>query len=547
MSFVKTASGIVVGAHPVAADAGLEILKAGGNAIDAAVAAAFTAAVVLPGHNGVGGYGGCLVAYLASEKRVIAIDFNSRAPRAATEVMFPIKVAADGKNYTVPGQIHIFGPLSIGVPGVVAGLTTTLEQFGTVSLSDVLKPAIRAAQDGFLVNTTTSTKIFELSDKLNQEFPETARLLMPDSTPPKPGQYLVFPELSETLSQISTKGPQAFYTGEIGQKMVDYLQSQGGILTETDLAEYKTRIVEPLRISYRGYTIFTPPLCAGGLTTLQMLRVLEHFSIADMKPDVESLQTSPELYHLLIEIMKVCWRERLTRFGDPRFVNVNEQAELKGERVHRLYEEVKKGLEKPTPGEVIAPEPLNCTTHICAADTNGNVVSLTQTHGGLFGSLVSVPGTGLILGHGVGRFDPKPGGPNSIRPGKQPLHNMSPIIILRDGRPFAAVGTPGGRTIVNNQLYFTLNLLDFGLSISDALALPRLHCESAEPAQIEESADQVLIGAVRDRNHQVDVIEGIGGPAHGIVFGTQPGEYDGATDPRGEGKVAFVSGGQEHG
>ena len=236
--------------------------------------------------------------------------------------------------------------------------------------------------------------------------------------------------------------------------------------------------------------------------------------------------------------MKACWRERLTKLGDPDFVSIDQNAELGDDRIQELRGQVKSGLQSPDKGQLIAPEPLGCTSHMCAADAEGNIVSLTQTHGGGFGSWVAVPDAGFILGHGVGRFDPRPGWANSVGPGKQPLHNMCPTLILRDGRPFAAIGTPGGRTIVNNVMRFAVLLIDFGCSISETLAAPRIHCETLEPFLLEKRAGEDVIAQVRELGHEVSEVTGIGGPAHGIIAGKTIGKYDGATDPRGKGKVA---------
>ena len=533
MKFLKANYGVVVGPHPETADSGLEILKAGGNAFDAIVAAAFTEGVVGLAQNGIGGYGGCLVGYSAEKNQVVAVDYNSRAPRAASADMFPIHYAEDGVGYTVPGQIHIHGALSVGVPGVVGGLTLAQKQFGVLTLPTVMGPAIRIARDGLVINAGTANAIAVRADKFKADFPDTARLLMPNGVPPKAGEKLEFPGLLDTLKQIAENAADAFYRGDIADKIVSCLKQQGGIMAKEDLADYQARVVEPLEISYRGYRLYTPPLCVGGFTTFQMLRVLDGFNLVDMKPG------SPELYHLFAEVMKVCWRERLTKLGDPDFVPIDQEAELADEHIEVLRERVNAGLQHPTRGELIAPEPLRCTSHICAADAKGNIVSLTQTHGGNFGSLVAVPDAGFILGHGVGRFDPRPGWANSVGPGKQPLHNMCPTLIMKDDRPFAAIGTPGGRTIVNNVMHFAVLLMDFGCNIGEALAAPRIHCETSEPFQLEKRAGEDVLAGVRELGHELNEASGLGGPAHGIMAGDAPDKYDGATDPRGKGKVAF--------
>ena len=236
--------------------------------------------------------------------------------------------------------------------------------------------------------------------------------------------------------------------------------------------------------------------------------------------------------------MKVCWPERLRRFGDPAFVDIDIAAELSDDFIATLSEKLKVGLESPQPGEVVYYEPMNCTSHISTADAEGNMVSLTQTHGGGFGSMVTVPGTGLLFGHGVGRFDPRPGLANAVGPGKRPLHNMAPFLALRDdGLPFATYGIPGGRTIPNNQLNISVSLMNLQAPIQMALDAPRLHTDGAEPIQVESRAGEETLEALRQLGHEVTASEGIGGPGHGIVLSDNGNHHAGGTDPRGEGKV----------
>lgn len=533
MTFVQTKHGMAVGPHPFSAEAGVEILRTGGNAVDAAVAAAFTEAVVQPAHNGVAGYGGCLVAWLAKENKAIAVDYNTRTPAAAHADMFPFTPTATG-SFSVPKRIHAVGPLAIGVPAVVAGLCFTLDKFGTLGRKQIIAPAVRAARDGFPVNGMTAKLIVDHAAQFRTDFPETARLLMPTGVPPSPQSILKNPETADLLEQIADEGPDVFYRGKIAKHIVDYIRKQGGILSEDDLANYEPRQVEPVSANYRGLTCFTPPLGAGGLTCLQLLKLLERFPITDYGA------ISAELFHHFLEAIKVCWQERLTKYGDPNFIDIDQHVELDNELITRLLDKVHAGLEKPQTGQIIAPDPMHCTSHLCTADSRGNMVSLTQTHGAGFGSLLSVPGTGLIFGHGVSRLDPRPGWANSIAPGKAPLHNMCPFLALRNGKPFAIYGTPGGRTIVNNIPYFTLNMVDFGMTMLEAITAPRLHCETAEPANLENAAPDSVTENLRAKGHMIESIERNGGPAHGIVVGTTRGQFDGATDPRGEGKVTWA-------
>lgn len=521
--------GTVAGPHPRTAKAGLDMLLAGGNAVDAAVAAAFAEGVVEPSHNGIAGYGGCVLIYRKKTQDVVAIDYNTAAPAAASADMFTIEEADVPAGYRVPGRVNVHGPLSIGVPGVVAGLCLALEEFGTMSLADVLRPAIHSARYGYAPNSANRGGIAGNAERWKQEFPETARVFLKNGKPPQKGETLTNPELAQTLEAVAEGGAPAFYEGKIAETIANHIQELGGCLTAEDMKNYRPFIAAPYEIFYRGYSVYTAPLGAGGLTTLQMLRLIEEYDMAAM--------SVAERFHLFAEAMKVCWPERLRRFGDPSFVEINISEELSDSFTAVLCEKLKAGLASPQPGEVIYHEPMNCTSHISTADAEGNMVSLTQTHGGGFGSMVTVPGTGLLFGHGVGRFDPRPGLANSIGPGKRPLHNMGPFLALRDGLPFATYGIPGGRTIPNNQLNISVNLMDLQVPIQQALDAPRIHTDGAEPIQVESRAGEATLKALRQLGHEVTESGGIGGPGHGIVLWADGKHHAGGTDPRGEGKV----------
>ena len=530
MSLHKRDYGTVAGPHPRTAQAGYEMLLAGGNAVDAAVAAAFAEGVVEPSHNGIAGYGGCVLIYRKKTQDVIAIDYNSAAPAAASEDMFTIEEAPDtAAGYRVPGRVNVHGPLAIGVPGVVAGLCLTLAEFGTLPLADVLRPAINSARYGYAPNGANRGGIAGNAERWKRDFPETARVFLKNGSPPKKGETLTNPELARTLEAVAEGGREAFYEGTIAETIANHIQELGGCLTADDLKNYRPFITEPYQIQYRGYSVYTTPLGAGGLTTLQMLRLVEAFGVTEM--------SLTERFHLFAEAMKVCWPERLRRFGDPNFVDIDIETELSDRFTASLREKLNAGLKSPQPGEVVYHEPMNCTSHISTADAEGNMVSLTQTHGGGFGSMVTVPGTGLLFGHGVGRFDPRPGLANSVGPGKRPLHNMGPLLATRDGKPFATYGIPGGRTIPNNQLNISVSLMDLQSSMQQALGAPRFHSDGAEPIQVESRAGEEVHSGLRELGHEITASAGIGGPGHGVRVSDDGSHHDGGTDPRGEGKV----------
>jgi len=530
MSFRTCSLGMVTGPHPLTADAGLEMLQAGGNAFDAAVAAAFTEAVVEPSHNGVAGYGGAAVCFVAAEGAVECVDFNTEAPAAARPDMYPIEPHPQ-TGYFVPGALHKYGAASIGVPGIVAGLEELHRCWGTLPVRRILAPAIRAAREGWEVNAFTHQFLAEERERITGSFPVTAELLYPDGRVLARGDRMTNPDLADLLEQLSFVGLRDFYEGETAVRITSYLQRSGGLLDLADMAGYQARHVPTTQIEYRGQTLHTPPVGCGGVTSFQMLKVIEKFDLTQRRPGTAAF------FHLFAEVMKPCWRSRLETLGDPAFTGVSEIGQLDEDFIRRIRDEVEQGLREPKPGKIVAPEPMHCTSHLCAADAAGNVVSLTQTHGGHFGSMVTVPGTGLTFGHGMGRFEPRPGWPNSIAPGKRPLHNMAPILTVRDGGATAAYGTPGGRTIVNNQAYFSLCLWAYGLDLAAAFAQPRLHCEEAEPMKLEERAGDEPLTWLRSLGHQVTSVARNGGPASGILI-NDDGDMDGAVDPRGEGKVS---------
>ena len=511
----------------------MTMLKAGGNAVDAAVAAAFTSGVVDPASNGVAGYGGCLVIFLAKSRRVVAIDCNTVAPVAASERMFDIKKSAGPAGYRVSGRANVHGAQAVGVPGVVAGLCLALRRYGTMPLSEVTKPAIRAARSGFALTKSSRGYLSDFAPQMRRDFSETARVHLSNGRVPGPGERQTNPDLARTLEMIAEGGSAAFYKGSIAKKIATHIQEEGGCLMSADLNGYRARVVKPYSVDYRGYHLFTSPIGAGGLTTMQMLRLIEEY-------DMGSLPLAERL-HVMAEAMKVCWPERLKRFGDPDFVDVDVAAELSDEMTSRLKRRMKRGLARPGAGRLVAIEPINSTIHISTADVAGTMVSLTQTHGGAFGSLVTVPGTGLLLGHGIARFDPRPGKANSVSPGKAPLHNMSPFLALDESyRPFATYGLPGGRTIPNNQLNFAVSLIDLARDAKQTVAAPRLHTEGAEPLQVEKRAGRRILGILKKKGHGILLpAVRIGGSGNAIVVnGDDAAVQSGGSDPCFQGAVA---------
>lgn len=474
---------------PEAAQAGEAMLAAGGNAVDAIVTAALVAGVVAPQMCGPGGYGGHAIFALENGRRLTAIDFNTAAPAAFREDIFPLDES--GK---VKGQINEIGWLAAGVPGTLAGLQLALDRFGTVGFARAAEPAIRLARDGFPVGTSLARAIRSNRARLKR-YPATAQWLMPEGEPPKEGATFRNPDLAAMLEKLAAAGSvEPFYRGEIAERIADAFQKNGGLVTVADLAAYQAREVRPLAFEWNGCSIRTPPPTAGGLTTLEALAILKALGWSEW--DAESDRAK----RAVLEALRAAWRDRLRWLGDPEKADVPTARLLSVQHVKQLAEEVSHALNS---GRPIAAEtdgrPAGGTIHLSAADANGNFAALTLTHGGSFGAQVTVPGLGLVLGHGMSRFEPRPGHPNSPGPGKRPLHNMCPTTVLRDGKPVIAVGGRGGRKIPNALFVVLAEIVGRKQSPTAGLAEPRLHTDGGLDLQLEPSwsdADEALFRSV---------------------------------------------------
>lgn len=466
------APGLVIG-HPQGAAAGIQVLANGGNAVDAIVAAALVAGVVAVPACGIGGYGGHAVIGLPGGK-VSAIDFNSTAPAAAREDMYPLD--ASGR---VRGRINQHGWLAAGVPGTLAGLQLAIDRFGTRRLERLIEPAIRLARDGFAVEAGFARATRNAAEQFARD-PGSARLFLPAGRVLAEGETFRNPDLAAMLERLAKDNSvAAFYRGRFADQVAREFKKHGGLVTRDDLAAYKAREVAPLSLTWRGHTIHTAPLTAGGLSVLQILATLRAL-------DWEKMDAAdPHATHARVEAMRVAWHDRLALLGDPdagdlpvdRLVSAG-YAEQSAERVRKA---VRDGQMIPGASD---DRTAGGTVHLTAADKTGMMVALTLTHGEAFGAQVTVEGLGLVLGHGMSRFDPRPGYPNSPRPGCRPLNNMCPSVIVRDGRPVVALGAHGGRRIPNTLVDVLAPLIGRCASLADAYAAPRLHTEGAATLQL---------------------------------------------------------------
>ncbi len=496
--------GVVIGEPTGAAD-GEAMLAAGGNVVDAIVTAALTAGVVAVPSCGIGGYGGHMTIAMADSGEVVSIDFNSLSPAAQTEDRF-----APGPDGKVAGQVNQWGWLASGVPGTLAGMDLALQRYGTKSFAEALAPAIGHAREGFAVDAGLARAIDRAKEQILKD-PGAAALLCPGGNPLAEGTTYRNLDLAAMLEELTAAGSsEPFYRGAVAERIVAAFEKNGGIMTVDDFAALRAEVVEPLRMEWQGYELFTAPLTAGGATIFETLSILDAAGFASIEDPVE--QT-----HAWLEALRIAWRDRLEYFGDPQVVEVPMDRLLSETYAAESAALVKAALEEKRPVELELDwlEQVG-TIHLSAADAAGNMAALTLTHGGGFGARVVVEGMGLLLGHGISRFDPRPGRANSPGPRKKPLHNMCPTIVRRDGKPVLAVGARGGRRIPNSVLSVLLDFCrDGGGSVAQAIAAPRLHVEGGLDMALDSAWDDSLAearGAVgyNVRNASVAIASAVG-------------------------------------
>ena len=478
----EAARALVVSGHPLASEVGRDILRRGGNAIDAAVAVEFALAVVHPEAGNIGG-GGFLL-FRRNTGQVHGLDFRERAPTASTPTMF---VGPDGRDN---GKSHT-GHLASGVPGTVAGLAEAHRRFGKLPWKTLLEPAIRFAQDGFIIDDYRSASITDDTTRLKQ-FPASAAQFLPGGAAPPPGSTLRQPDLARTLRAIRDRRGAGFYQGWVADSLVAEMRRGGGIITRADLAAYRPLWRVPLRFTYRGYTLLAmPPVSSGGVTLAMILNQMEGFPV--LPPF-----GSASLLHREAEAMRRAYIERNANLGDPAFVT-NPTARLIS-KAHgaRLRSMIDTTRATPTPEAVARLREGPSTTHFSVVDAAGNSVSLTTTINSLYGNAVTVRGAGFLLNDEMDDFTTVPGRPNVwgsvdgeanlIAPGKRMLSSMTPTIVLDpQGKLFLLVGSPGGTTIITTVYHVVSNLIDHGMSLASAVAAPRMfHQARPDSIQLEQ-------------------------------------------------------------
>jgi len=501
------AHGMVAAAHPLAAEAGVRILKEGGNAIDAAIASAFALNAVEPNASGIGG-GGFMVVRFAETGEIIILDYRERAPAASTKDMYASEQAKE-ENWT---QV---GGMASAVPGTLMGLKTALDEYGTMTLEEVMTPAIEYMENGFEITETFSDMIKDNYDKLVDWNDPFAIAYLKDGIPLETGDMLIQRDLANTYHEILDKGIEHFYGGELGQKIVDAVQDAGGILTLQDLKDYKLYRHEPVKGNYRGYDIYSmPPPSSGGTHLIQILNIMENFDIADMN------YLGPTHISVMAEAMKMAFADRAKFMADPIFAT---DIPLKGLTSKEYAKFLAEQIDVSNPKlEIPAGEPgifeHESTSHLSVIDAEGNAVALTQTINFFFGSGVVVPGVGIIMNNEMDDFATNPESPNAPEPGKTPLSSMSPTIMEKDGEVFMVLGSPGATRIFTAMAQIISNVIDFGMGMDEAIEAPRIHAYSsagkAMPIFVESRVPVLSVEALRLLGNQVDVRE-----AHDLYFG----------------------------
>jgi gamma-glutamyltranspeptidase/glutathione hydrolase len=534
---VRAKKGMVVAADPIAANVGLKILREGGNAVDAAVAVGFALAVTYPGAGNLGG-GGFMVMRFA-DGTVKSLDYRETAPAAAKRDMFL------DKNGNFIEQKSTRGHLACGVPGSVAGLMYAQRRYGRLTRKDVMKPAIDLAEKGFHLHH----RLVEDLERMIPEFSSyksSKKAFTKNGKPYAAGDLFKQKDLAATLKRIRDKGRDGFYTGETAKLIVAEMKKGGGLITMKDLEDYASVIRDPVRGTYRGYEVISAgPPSSGGVVLIQMLNMLEGYNLEEYG------WNSSKAVHRMAEVMRRAYADRAEFLGDPDFVKMP-LAWLTSKK-YAAQRRATIDTAKATPSDQISHgvevSEKDHTTHYSVVDRFGNCVSVTTTLNDAFGSKVVVAGAGFLLNDEMDDFSAKEGVPNeyglvgssanAIAPNKRMLSSMTPTIVLRDGKPFMVIGSPGGSTIMTTVLQAIVNVIDFKMTIQEAIDAPRIHHQwLPDHISYEERAlSQDAIENLRAMGHSLRLRENTTGLAEGILFDRKKGLIFGATDPRGYGEA----------
>jgi gamma-glutamyltranspeptidase/glutathione hydrolase len=536
---VRTKHAMVVSIHHLATDAGVEVLKEGGNAVDAAVATGFALAVVHPAAGNLGG-GGFMLIHFHDGKSTF-LDYREKAPLAASVNMY-----LDGKGNVVP-EMSVVGYKAIGVPGSVAGMAYAEQKYGRLTLAEVMEPAIRLASEGFVL---TEEEAQELHESGLAEFPESKHIFQRDGNYYHAGEVFKQPELAATLRRIA-KDPQDFYHGQIAKQLAADIEKGGGLITEKDLASYEVKEREPLIGTYKDYTVISsPPPSSGGVALLEILNILEGYNLSRFG------DRSPAEMHLITEAFRRAYMDRSDYLGDPDYVKIPIEQLTDKKYAAAWRAGIREDQATPSaalkrPAGFLPPPPTMAdvrhespqTTHYSVMDADGNAVSVTTTLNNSFGSYVTAAGLGFLLNDEMDDFASKQGAPNmfgliqgpanSIAPGKRPLSSMTPTIILKDGKVAMVLGSPGGGRIITTVANIFLSVAEEGLNIQQAVDAPRFHHQYLpDVLYLEPEFPDATVNSLRAFGYEVKVSKGHWSDGECIAIDPQTGELEGGQDHR---------------
>ncbi|MDV2684468.1 gamma-glutamyltransferase [Alkalihalophilus lindianensis] len=544
--------GMVSTSHPLASQIGVDVLKKGGNAMDAAIAVQFALNVVEPMMSGIGG-GGFMMVYEAETGETTIVNSRERAPAGVDPEMF-----LTDRGSIIPFQERVRHGNSVGVPGTLKGLEKAHELWGTVPFKQLVTPAFQLAQNGFSVDRQLALQIENNKEKL--ALTAASDVYLPKGEPLVEGDWLIQRDLAKTLRLIRSHGSKVFYNGEIGEALAETVQEFGGSMTIDDLRDYNVTIDEPVWGEYKGYTVASmPPPSSGGVFLLQMLKMLDTFELEQYE------RRTTEVYHLLAEAMHLAYADRGAYAGDPEFVEVPMVGLLHSDYIAERSSliDINKVNEDPQPGdpwkyesgsanyeviEQLDEKDIGETTHFTVADRWGNLVSYTTTIEQVFGSGIMVPGYGLMLNNELTDFDARPGGANEVQPNKRPLSSMTPTIVFENGKPLMSVGSPGGPTIITSVLQVILNVINYEMGLEEAIKEPRIYTNNLTSYRFEEGIPIEVLDSLKTMGHKFGSNAELIGNVQSIYFDYDNDEFHGVADARRDGaSIGFTHKGKGRG
>lgn len=536
--------GMVATAHPLASEIGAEVLRKGGNAIDASIAIQYALNVTEPMMSGIGG-GGFMMVFDGKTKETTIVNSRERAPQGATPDMF-----LDENGKPIPFGVRSTGGTAVGVPGTLKGLETAHEKWGTRPMQQLISPAVKLADKGFPIDSVLAEAIADNQDILART--PAKDVFLPNGQPLKEGDLLVQKDLAKTFKLIRAQGSDAFYNGEIGEALAQVVQDFGGSITLEDMRNYDVTIDEPVWGDYQGYKIASmPPPSSGGVFLLQMLKILDDFNLSQY--DVKSV----EKYHLLAEAMHLAYADRAAYAGDPEFVKVPVNGLLHPDYIKERQQLISLDAANQ---EVTAGDPWKFetdkanytptaqpndrqygeTTHFTVTDRWGNVVSYTTTIEQLFGTGIMVPGYGIMLNNELTDFDAVPGGANEVQPNKRPLSSMTPTIVFEDDKPVLTVGSPGGPTIITSVLQTILHAIEYDMELKAAVEEPRIYTNNLNSYRYEDGISTETISRLNGMGHKFGPQTTTIGNVQSILIDHENGQFKGVADSSRNGAAIGV-------